>query len=546
MRYKILRSRIYNNLYFVAIQLHAHRNKAREILRLLDERRNAFSTVNRLPKEVLTSIFEALQENHVFNDPFPPATELELANWHWWMVVTRVCRHWRRIALSTPTLWKNVHAKHICRALDSDGEQYGGGRDYEMPISLIERSRPATLNLSCALNELEHGLHPTLTPEEPDGLYNSLRDNVHRLEGFYLSTASSLDQTLLDILDIPLPHLSSLQIRIEDDLIVSVVRQEETELPRLFGGGTSNLRRLSLWGYTSWPHNTFPRLTHLSLHEQLTTPTLDQFLNVLEALPRLEVLHLERSGPEIPSGTIILPRRQIHLPNFREARFLVSKPNPISMNMNIQHRMLECVIMPPRVEILFSLPHSDAKDLQRLLLDFPFCDNVTDIKIIPIDKGNPCAAVKLQETQLIIQTDPISLASYRPFFGAQFPNLSNIFFLNTFLSFHHAGKLDNFNNLLTITINGALYFQDVPPLIRLLKDQTCDDVPCPRLSRITIYAKDLGSYLFTSVESGTLSRELLKNPLKVVHREPNKKFEVLLIEREQKIELLNVRWTRRW
>ena len=33
-----------------------------------------------------------------------------------------------------------------------------------LPILLIERSRPASLNLSCAVNELERGLHPTLTP----------------------------------------------------------------------------------------------------------------------------------------------------------------------------------------------------------------------------------------------------------------------------------------------------------------------------------------------------------------------------------------------
>jgi hypothetical protein len=398
------------------------------------------------------------------------------------------------------------------------------------------------------MNELEPGLYHT--PEEPEVFYDTLRDNVHRLEGFhlYLSTASYLDRTLLDILDIPLLRLSSLQIRIEDDLIVSEVRPEETELPRLFGGGPSNLRKLSLWGYTSWPYNTFPRLTHLALHEQLTTPTLDQFLDVLEALPGLEVLHLERAGPKIPSRTMILPRRRIQLPNFREARFLHFNPNPTTTYMNIQPRILECVTMPPSVEILFSLPQSNARDLHRLLPGFPFCDNVTDIKIIRQNKVYPCAAVKLRETQLIIQTDPAAVVSYLPYFGVQFPHLANIFFENTFLPFHlhRTSKLENFNNLITITINGALYFQDVPPLIDLLKDQTCDVVPCPRLLRITIYAKDLGVYLFTSVGAGSLSRELLKNPLKVVHREPNKEFEVLLIEGESKTESLNVRWTKRW
>ena len=540
-RYAFLRNRISNNLYFMAIQLYAHRGKARQILRLLNEQCNTFSIANRLPKEILTSIFEALQDNHIFNDLFPPATELELANWHSWMVVTRICGHWRRIALSTPTLWKNVYAKRVYRELDSDDKQDNGGRDYDIPIMLIERSRPASLN--CTVNELECGFYSTV--EEPDGLYKALRDNVHRLEGLQLSTASSLNETLLDILDIPLLHLSSLQIRIKDDLIVSEVTPKQTELPRLSGGGPSNLRKLSLWGYTSWPYNTFPRLTHLSLHEQLTTPTLNQFLDILQALPGLEVLHLERAGPDIRSRTMVLPRRRIHLPNLREARFLVSRLNPMSISMNIQHRILECVIMPPSVEILFSLPQSNARDLQRLLPGFPFCENVTNITFIPSDKGHPCAAVKLQETQLIIQADPVAIASYLPFFGPQFPHLANIFFHNTFLPFHDASELDNFSNLITITINGTPYFQDVPPLIRFLNDQTRSDVPCSRLSRITIYAKGLRAYYFTSLGSGSLCRELLKNPLKVVNREPNKEFEVLLIEEEKKIELLNVRWTKR-
>lgn len=113
-------------------------------MRLLEERRNNFSTVNRLPTETLTNIFEALQDNHIFNDLFPPATELELAKWHSWMVVTQVCGHWRRVALSTPILWKNVHAKHVYKALDSDGEQDDGGWDYHIPILLIERSRPVS------------------------------------------------------------------------------------------------------------------------------------------------------------------------------------------------------------------------------------------------------------------------------------------------------------------------------------------------------------------------------------------------------------------
>jgi hypothetical protein len=48
---------------------------------------------------------------------------------------------------------------------------------------------------------------------------------------------------------------------------------------RMFGGRPSDLRKFSLWDYICWPHNMFHKLTHLSLHEQLATPTFDEFLD---------------------------------------------------------------------------------------------------------------------------------------------------------------------------------------------------------------------------------------------------------------------------
>ena len=460
-----------------------------------------------------------------------------------------------RIALSTPSLWKNVYARHNRRALDPDSENEDGERstsndeeDYAYPIMLIGRSQPASLNLSCEVNVLP----PDHEEEEPDRLYNSLRNNVHRLQRFHLSNASYLNQTLLDILDTPFPHLSSLQICVEDfkerkrdidtGLILSDVQAEQIELPRLFGGAPSNLRKLSLWGYTSWPYNTFPKLTHLSLHEQLTTPTLHQFLDILEALPLLEVLHLERAGPEIPSATTYLPQRRVCLAHLREARFLVFETNP----MNIQHRILECIATPPFIEILFSLPNSDARNLRKLLPGFPFSEKVTDIKIIPPDKDYPCAAVKVfQKTQLIIQTGSIVFETYISSFGAQFPRLANISFQSMRLPFRRASELFNFNNLVTITIHHALCFLDIPPLISLLKDQTSDDMLCPQLLQITIYASE-EYYASSSLMSGRFAEELFNNPRKVVLREPNKEFVVLLIKENQKQESPIVRWTKRW
>jgi len=52
------------------------------------------------------------------------------------------------------------------------------------------------------------------------------------------------------------------------------------------GGAPPDLRKLSLVvGIICWSNNTFPKITHLSLHKQLATPTLDEFVDALEALP---------------------------------------------------------------------------------------------------------------------------------------------------------------------------------------------------------------------------------------------------------------------
>jgi hypothetical protein len=249
--------------------------------------------------------------------------------------------------------------------------------------------------------------------DEPDMFYDALRENVKHMESFQLSSFLSIDNTVLDVLDLPLPRLSSLQLRvissrelvrdIDTGVITFEAYADDVELPRMFGGGPSDLRRFSLWHYTCWPHNTFPKLTHLSLHEQLATPTLDEFLDILEESPRLEVLHLERAGPEIPHRASILPKWRIALPNLREARFLIFEPKP----MTFQPRILECITTPPFVEILFfSLPQSDKEDLHRLLPGFPFCDNVNDITLISSFEDSPCAAVKLHnKNKLTVQTN---------------------------------------------------------------------------------------------------------------------------------------------
>ena len=49
---------------------------------------------------------------------------------------------------------------------------------------------------------------------EPDVFYDVLRDNVQCLESFQLFSFPFLDNTVIDILDLPLSRLFSLQLRV--------------------------------------------------------------------------------------------------------------------------------------------------------------------------------------------------------------------------------------------------------------------------------------------------------------------------------------------
>lgn len=61
-------------------------------------KRNSLLSINRIPPELLSNIF------HFFR-ACTTVVARTLEARRVWVMVTRICRHWRDVALSTPRLW---------------------------------------------------------------------------------------------------------------------------------------------------------------------------------------------------------------------------------------------------------------------------------------------------------------------------------------------------------------------------------------------------------------------------------------------------------
>ncbi|KAJ8084968.1 hypothetical protein PM082_003745 [Marasmius tenuissimus] len=128
-----------------------------EISRLQSERdrlqafvnnhRQLLSPVRRLPVEVLKEIFvQCLPVEHL---PITSTTEFPL-------LLTRICRHWKEVAITTPHLWCSIHIYIPSPANEIDGDQFLSiiRQRHEGIERWLHRSGSVPLNISFSMGEL--------------------------------------------------------------------------------------------------------------------------------------------------------------------------------------------------------------------------------------------------------------------------------------------------------------------------------------------------------------------------------------------------------
>ncbi|RDX44803.1 hypothetical protein OH76DRAFT_1408726 [Lentinus brumalis] len=249
-----------------------------DLLSALREHLNTFNRVHRLPPELLSLIFEMIahipnRHEDIFNfDKLtseeytrarPPSSGIA--------TIAHVCKRWRAVALSTPSLWTYVSAL-------PGSDQF---RAY------VERSLSLPLSVSVG----------TDAPHLQESL-SSVGPRLRRLD---LAINGSVEDDIhTSVLRIEAPSVRCATLMCSPECsseVLEVVVSLEVEWVELFGQRKSSLEALALSLATNWlPSNTFTQLTHLvlSCNPDILSTSRTGLLTLLANAPRLEFLHILR------------------------------------------------------------------------------------------------------------------------------------------------------------------------------------------------------------------------------------------------------------
>jgi len=264
-------------------QVDALEHDALQVLSLLQSTRNTFALVNRIPPEILTLIPDYWTDGE---------RERSLVR------LTHVCRGWREIFISCPSLWARLDCKRAHKT-----------RVY------IERSKSSPLEICLGQVDDEFCQEEAFLLAVP---------HIGRLKA--LSVSGSLTPilpVLVEHFSRAFPLLETLKIGLDPTT---------TELPNtLFNGDLSSLRELSLTGGLipqSW--RGLSNLTTFNLHHVPGVDTLlTQLLDFFESTPHLRHIQLHHLIPDTDDAPI---ERVTSLPCLKKLSIIAQPVHSILLN----------------------------------------------------------------------------------------------------------------------------------------------------------------------------------------------------------------------
>jgi len=245
--------------------------------------KNTFAPINRIPPEILTLVPDYWED-------YSDGALIGL---------THVCRGWRELFVSRPSLWTRLDCTHVKKT-----------RAY------IERSKTSPLEI--CLGEFDPEVFIT------DGAVLLAAPHFSRLKTLSVLGISIVDlASLVEYFSCPVPFLSRLEI--------DFVCDEVPVLPNtLFGGDLSSLRELELAGVvTTLPWRGLSKLTTFNLYcVPEDNILLTQLLDFFESAPHLRHIQLG----SIPTSSDAPTERVVSLPHLKDLSIIAQPAHSILLN----------------------------------------------------------------------------------------------------------------------------------------------------------------------------------------------------------------------
>ncbi|KAF8195573.1 hypothetical protein BJ912DRAFT_1141215 [Pholiota molesta] len=292
----------------------------RENILALKSHRNRYAPFSRLPPEIICKIFTFAKIPGL--DYYWRGQPMKLIK------LTHVTRHWRSVALNSPSLWTDLPV--------------GNGNPLLIE-EMLKRSKDASLAINCDLATIHH-MRP--------GLELALQHSARAKEMFFRNVRSSMWNDLQKHLSQPTPRLEYLALEGSAPVPFfdygTATKPERISITGHVLCETGRLHHLELINCTvDWTSHShiFHSLTHLKLHNIPNTlrPNGKQFVDILKGMPDLEYLDLKDVLPIQTGEKMPWASDHIHFPSLRTLKLC-------STNKELEP-FFSCVTFPPTTAV---------------------------------------------------------------------------------------------------------------------------------------------------------------------------------------------------
>ncbi|KAI0725208.1 hypothetical protein C8Q72DRAFT_618537 [Fomitopsis betulina] len=255
----------------------------------LKSRLNMLAPISVLPPEALCEVF--LRVAGVGDDGVPGA-------WppYGWICVSHVCKHWRAVAISCPSLWSKINTAMRPPWISE----------------LLERSKGALLYVTVALPEDGSRSFPSDSP------LVMILGHLERTRSLSITNPTGL-RDVLHLLARPAPLLEFLVLRAHTTC--GIIRTHGTckrIIDTLHQSGTSRLRHLELHSTPlAWDNVMLPNLTHLTVSCHSTRTNVRALVGAPANMGHLEELVVNDAPGALYSSS---PEAKASLPRLKHLR----------------------------------------------------------------------------------------------------------------------------------------------------------------------------------------------------------------------------------